>query len=247
MKSILFLILGMILLLTSCTVTENIYVEVDGSGKFNVDMDGSSLLAMMPNDSLKNEKSIDSTFTFKQLLADHKDSIAKLSGEEQQMLKKIENFNMRMQMNQEQKQFLFSLETNFKNVSELQDAITAINAISLLQNKATKPIEFGSAFPSDGLVNNNATLRYSLKGSKFSRIAVLNKVEKQTHNEEAAEMNNMIFASSNYIVKYHFAKPVKKVSNTSALFSEDRKTVTLQYPFLDYMDHPDKLNVEVEF
>ena len=57
----------------------------------------------------------------------------------------------------------------------------------------------------------------------------------------------MIFASSNYIVKYHFAKPVKKVSNTSALFSEDRKTVTLHYPFSEYMENPEKLNLEVEF
>lgn len=247
MKSILFLILGMTLLLTSCTVTENIYIEADGSGKFNVDLDGSSLMAMMPKDSLKNEKSIDSTFTFKQLLADNKDSIAKLPISEQQQLKKLENFNMRMQMNQEQKQFLFSLQTNFKNVSELQDAMTAINAISLLQNKANKATEFGSAIPSEGLVNNNSTLSYSFKGNKFTRIAVLNKVKKEMLNEEAAEMNKMIFASSNYIVKYHFAKPVKKVSNTSALFSEDRKTVTLHYPFSEYMENPEKLNLEVEF
>uniref|UniRef100_UPI0026395ABB hypothetical protein n=1 Tax=Flavobacterium sp. TaxID=239 RepID=UPI0026395ABB len=216
-------------------------------GKFNVDLDGSSLMAMMPKDSLKNEKSIDSTFTFKQLLADNKDSIAKLSIDEQQLLKKLENFNMRMQMNQEQKQFLFSLQTNFKNVSELQDAMTAINAISLLQNKANKATEFGSAIPSEGLANNNSTLSYSFKGNKFTRIAILNKVKKETLNEEAAEMNKMIFASSNYIVKYHFAKPVKKVSNTSALFSEGRKTVTLQYPFSEYMEHPEKLNLEVEF
>ena len=88
---------------------------------------------------------------------------------------------------------------------------------------------------------------YSFKGNKFTRIAVLNKVKKEMLNEEAAEMNKMIFASSNYIVKYHFAKPVKKVSNTSALFSEDRKTVTLHYPFSEYMENPEKLNLEVEF
>jgi hypothetical protein len=49
------------------------------------------------------------------------------------------------------------------------------------------------------------------------------------------------------IIKYHFAKPVKKVSNSSALFSENRKTVTLQYPFAEYMGNPEKLNLEVEF
>lgn len=247
MKSIMFLILGVTLLLTSCTVTENIFVEADGSGNFNVDLDGSSLMAMMPKDSLKNEKSMDSTFTFKQLLADNKDSIAKLPISEQQQLKKLENFKMRMQMNQEQKQFLFSLQTNFKSVSELQDAMVAINAMSSLQNKTNKATEFGSAIPSEGLANNNSTLSYSFKGNKFTRIAVLNKEKKAALNEEAAEMNKMIFASSNYIVKYHFAKPVKKVSNAAALFSEDRKTITIQYPFSEYMDAPEKMNIEVEF
>lgn len=32
--------------LTSCTFTENIYVNDNGAGKFSVDMDGSSLMAM---------------------------------------------------------------------------------------------------------------------------------------------------------------------------------------------------------
>lgn len=242
-----FLVLSMILLLTSCTVTENIYIEADGSGKFNVDLDGSSLMAMMPKDSLKNEKSIDSTFTFKQLLADNKDSIAKLPISEQQQLKKLENFNMRMQMNQDQKQFLFSLQTNFKNVSELQDAMVAINAMSSLQNKVNKTNEFGAGVPADGFANNNAVVSYSFKGNKFKRTATLNTSKKVVQNEEAAEMNKMIFASSNYIVKYHFAKPVKKVSNTAAMFSEDRKTITIQYPFSEYIDAPEKMNIEVEF
>ena len=77
-----------------------------------------------------------------------------------------------MQMNQEQKQFLFSLQTNFKNVSELQDAMVAINAISALQNKANKA-EFGATIPSEGVANNNSTLTYALQGNKFTRTAAL--------------------------------------------------------------------------
>ena len=57
----------------------------------------------------------------------------------------------------------------------------------------------------------------------------------------------MIYESSKYVIKYHFPKPVKKVSNKTALFSEDRKTITIEYSFNEYMDNPDKLNFEVEF
>ena len=65
--------------------------------------------------------------------------------------------------------------------------------------------------------------------------------------DSTADMSKMIFASSNYIIKYHFPKRIKKVSNPNALFSEDRKSITIQYPFTDYMENPDKLNFDVEF
>lgn len=242
-----FLVVSMLFWVTSCTVTENIYVNTDGSGKFNVDLDGSGLITMMPKDSLMGQKNLDSTFTFKQIMAENRDSIAKLSLEEQELLKKLENFNVRMQMNKEQKQFLFSLHTDFKNVSDLQDAMVAVNAISALQNKGFKSAEFGSGLLQEGIANNNSTLVYTLKGNIFSRIATSNKNATKNADNEATEMNKMIFASSNYILKYHFEKPVKKVSNASALFSEDRKTITIQYPFSEYMDHPEKMNIVVEF
>lgn len=243
----MFLVFLITSLVTSCTVTENIYVNTDGSGKFSVDLDGSGLMTMMPKDSLMGQKNLDSTFTFKQIIAENKDSIAKLPIDEQQLLKKLENFNVRMQMNQEQKQFLFTLSTDFKKVSDLQDAMVAVNAMSALQNKGFKSAEFGSGLLQEGIANNNSTLVYTFKGNTFSRIASSNKNATKNADNEATEMNKMIFASSNYILKYHFAKPVKKVSNPAALFSEDRKTITIQYPFSEYMDNPERMNIEVEF
>ena len=55
------------IIFSSCTFTEDIYINDDGTGKFTMDMDGSSLMAMIPKDSGKVEKNIDSTFTFKEL------------------------------------------------------------------------------------------------------------------------------------------------------------------------------------
>ena len=99
--------------LTSCTFTENIYINDDGSGKFSFDMDASAIMAMIPNDSLKSdktssEKDIDSVFTFSEILESKKDSISKLPKEQQEKLKKMENFSMKMKMNEAKKEFLFS-------------------------------------------------------------------------------------------------------------------------------------------
>ncbi|MDR7212330.1 hypothetical protein [Flavobacterium piscis] len=240
----------LIAILTSCTFTENIYVNDNGTGKFSVDMDGSSLMAMA-GDQLGDQmgadakKNIDSTFTFKQLFEEKKDSITKLSPEAQKELKKLENFVVSTKMNAEKKEFLMTLSTDFKNVNELQDILQTLSTLQKLE-KGT-----GSAAATafgEGFGNNNTKLNYTYDGKKFTRKAVIDTQKlAEKANDTAPDMSKMIFASSNYILKYHFPKKIKKVSNPNALFSEDRKTITIQHTFTDYMDNPDKLNFEVEF
>jgi len=233
--------------LTSCTFTENMYVNDNGTGKFSIDVDGSTLM-QMAGDQLGSQmgadakKSIDSTFTFKQIMAQKQDSISKLSPEAQKEIKKLENFVFNIKMNGEQKQFLMNIATDFKNVNELQDILQSMSTLQKLEGGA------GPSTPFAGLGDNKSKLSYTYDGKKFTRKAIIDK-QKLTGKaaDTTADMSKMMFASSNYIIKYHFPKRIKKVSNPNALFSEDRKTVTIQYPFTDYMENPDKLNFEVEF
>ncbi|OUL63226.1 hypothetical protein [Flavobacterium sp. AJR] len=248
MKLIKFLSLSLLLAtLTSCTFTENIDIADNGSGKFSLDMDGSALMAMA-GQQLGNEvgdatKSIDSTFSFKEMFKNKKDSIAKLSPEEQKELKKLENFVVHMKMNTEQKQFMLDLKTDFKNVNELQDMMKTMSALQNIEkNKASD-----NKMPFNGDFSNNSTVSFSYDGKKFNRKVILNPKETNKPAEDSLGMYKMIFASSNYVIKYRFPKKVKKVSNANALFSEDRKTITIQYPFTDYMENPTKLGLEVEF
>jgi hypothetical protein len=233
--------------LTSCTFTENMYINDNGTGKFSVDIDGSALMEMA-GDQLGNQmgadakKNVDSTFTFKQLIAEKQDSISKLSPEAQKEIKKLENFVFNIKMNGEQKQFLMNISTDFKSVNELQDILQSMSSLQKLEGGNAPSTPFA------GLGDNKSKLSYTYDGKKFTRKAI---IDKQKITEKAADstadMSKMMFASSNYIIKYHFPKPVKKVSNPNALFSDDRKTITIQYPFTDYMENPDKLNFDVEF
>lgn len=226
---------------SACTVTENISFHADGSGNFSLDMDASELMAMVPNDSLKKEQNnqdIDSTFTFKQLLAEKKDSISKLPLADQAKLKKLEDYTMKMKMSAAQKQFFFSINREFKNVSELQDGMDVMNEVQRLGNPQ-------KGMPAGGL-SNNSSVAYALTDKKFTRKAVLDK-KAASAIDASDDGYKMIYESSNYIVTYHFPKRVKKVSNENAIFTEDRKTITIEYPFIDYLQNPDKLNFEVEF
>ena len=133
--------------LTSCTFTENIYINDNGSGKFSVDVDGSSLMAMA-GDQLGSQmgadakKNIDSTFTFKQLIAEKQDSISKLSPEAQKEIKKLENFVFNIKMNGEQKQFLMKIATDFKSVNELQDILQSMSTLQKLEGGASPSTPF---------------------------------------------------------------------------------------------------------
>ena len=225
----LFFLFGLLLVLTSCTFTENVYIETDGSGKYTLDMDGSSFMAMMPKDSLTNQKSIDSTFTFRQLFQEKKDSIAKLSKQEQEKLKKLENFTMKMKMDYDKQQFLFSMFTPFKSVADLQDVMDGMGQLQKMsKDKKSAMGTMGGA----GLLSNSGTkVNYLYDGKKFSRKAVVDKNALSKIDNDSLAQYKMIFESSKYILKYHFPKAVKTVSNKSAMFSEDRKTITMEFNF----------------
>ncbi|KDN54905.1 hypothetical protein [Flavobacterium seoulense] len=241
----------LVLTLASCNFTENINVQPDGTGTFALEMDGSGFMAMAGDQALKgldpakNKKSIDSTFLFKQIFEEKKDSIAKLAPEQQAALKKLENFVMNIKMNPEAKQFLFSMNTPFKSINELDGVMESMGSLKDLKGKSDK--KDNPAAMLSGLGNNNSKLSFSYNGKNFIRKAIVSKEALNKINADSTGMAKMIFASSKYTLKYHFPKAVKSVSNPDAMFSADRKTITVEYPFTDYSENPEKLNLNVVF
>ena len=109
-------------------------------------------------------------------------------------------------------------------------------------------------------LNIPLTLPKWIDGKKFSKIlSKLEKkeeIEKQEVSKESEELSeelklkqsmDMFYAQSSFKVVYQFPKPVKKVSVENALYSQDRKTVTIEYPLKDYIETPEKASFEVEF
>ncbi|WP_452221358.1 hypothetical protein [Lacinutrix salivirga] len=234
------------LFLTSCQFSENIYINEDGSGKMEFAFDGSQLM-QMAGDKMKegNEKAMDSTFSFKELFDAKRDSISKLPAEEQEKLKSLEKFSMHMKMDPEASLMQFEMFTDFKNASELQDMFKAMNNFSNMKGKGKAEVNTANN-PFSSLGENGATeLKYNYDGKTFSRsVTVTDKELYKQMTDSIGEMGAM-FGSSTYKLNYHFPKPVKSVSNENAMFSADRKTVTLEFPFMKYMTDPEALNLEV--
>ena len=258
-------------LLASCSITEKMIINEDGTGKFSYEIDGSKMMSMMGS-AMKDESSstkkkknkkdsvskkiIDSTFTFKEMFADKQDSIAKLPLAEQEKIKKMEKFSMHMVMDEENGIMNYNMFTDFESVKELQDVMSPVETMKNVSPAGKQAGGMGIA--SDELLDNSST-SFFYDGKKFKKIVSLKEKVKDDNPEEdevteedelAASMKeslDMFYTQSNFRIVYEFPKAVKKVSIANALYSEDRKTITIEYPLKDYMENPASLNFEVEF
>ncbi|WP_396147164.1 hypothetical protein [Flavobacterium sp.] len=273
MKSIkLLFALLLTLAMTSCTITEKMIINDNGSGKFAYDIDGTKMMSMMGSAfkgddkedtkkdkketvNRKNKKVVDSTFTFKEMFASKQDSISKLSPEEQAKIKKMERFSVRTIIDEEKGIMNYSMFTDFNSISELQDVMSPVESMKSISPTGKKSGGMGMA--PDALEDNSST-SFFYDGKTFKKTVakiekkkdVTEEVEEGSEDDVANKMKeslDMFYDQSNFKVVYQFPKAVKKISIENALYSEDRKTITIEYPLKDYMENPDKLNFEVTF
>lgn len=270
MKSIkLLFALFLSLSITSCTITEKMIINDNGSGKFTYDIDGTKMMSMMgsafkgdeKDNKKKNKKDgsskkvMDSTFTFKEMFASKKDSIAKLSPEEQAKIKKMERFSVRTIIDEEKGIMNYSMFTDFNSISELQDVMSPVESMKSISPTGQKSGGMGMA---PNALEDNSSTSFFYDGKTFKKTVakiekkkeVVEKAEEGSEEDVANKMKeslDMFYDQSNFKIVYQFPKAVKKISIENALYSEDRKTITIEYPLKDYMENPDKLNFEVVF
>lgn len=238
MKTTLLLALGLTLsfITTSCNFTENITVSQDGSGKASFDMDGSQLMAMAGG-QMGDAKAIDSTFTFKEIFANKKDSIAKLSKAEQDHIKSLENLTVKIQMNAQEGQMNVNVLNNFKKVTEVSDVMQSFIDIARVKSPDKAEVM--------GFLNNHATVKYSYDGKTFKRnVEVAQNVVKQA---DSLNMYKSMLTESTYTINYKFPKKIKSVSNKTAVIGDDKQSLSVTYKLLDYLDNPTQLGLQVEF
>ncbi|WP_282050710.1 hypothetical protein [Maribacter aquivivus] len=228
-------------LFAACNFTEEIYFNEDGSGKMSIIFDGSEMMQMIPDsDSTQLDKAIDSTLVFKDLLREKKDSIAQLSPEEQAKLKKLEPFSLHMKVDPEGGVMNFDMYTDFKKVSDVNDAFNAFQNAS-----AVGPIAGGKSMPG-GATEETTTVNYSFDKNTFKRETVILDQELFEKSLDSLASAEMFLSSSTYTFKYHFPRRVKSTNIEEATFSMDGKTMLHEVNFLQMMKDPESMVIEVE-
>ncbi len=243
-KIVFAFLLGMVFL--ACNFTEELHLNEDGSGKINIHFDGNEMMAMMASmqtDSTDLEKAIDSTIVFKDLLEEQKDSIAQLTPEEQAKLKKLEPFSLHMVMNPEEQVMRFDLFSDFKNISEVDDAFNAFQDASAMN---PPPGGDASKTPPMGANQQTTKVNYEFSGNKFKRTIEIIDKELFKKGMDSLKSAEMFLSGSTYTFKYHFSRKVKSANVEGATFSLDGKTMTYEVDFLQMMKDPESILLEVE-
>ncbi|AFL80204.1 hypothetical protein Aeqsu_0696 [Aequorivita sublithincola DSM 14238] len=239
----LFFLLALVFITASCQFTETMVMNEDGSGTMSVEVNLNEMMAfggaaMMDSGVVK----VDTIIYIKQYLEEKKDSISKLSKSEQEKLKKLENFNIHMKMNSETSEMTYDISTKFKNISEANDMLSALERAENLMPNKDGNTEIKKEEDSPEVIGVN----YSFKNGIFKRDAFIKDEKEHQKQVDSMKSAEAFMGSSNYMLNYTFPKKIKKTSNPEATFSEDKKTLSVQAPFTEYFKNPDLLDLEVE-
>lgn len=257
MKKILSL-LALLFVLTSCNFTEEITFKEDGSGEFTMVYDMSEVMNKMKemgmdsSDEEREPEKVDSIIYFKDIIKERADSIAVMPKEEQERIKALEDFIMKMRMDEEKGVFDIGIGTKFKNFNDLPEVLKNLeDAKKMSSGGAGQMSRMGETAVAKATQNSLEMLDYSFDGKTFSR-SLKKDVERSQEdmdalNEEMAQMGEAkdMFEAMSYTLLYNFPKKIKSVSNKNAVIENDGKTVRLELNFIEMIKSPELMSLDV--
>jgi len=228
---------------TSCEFSETLVLNPDGSGEMRIQMDASDMIAMMSamggQDEMKGmDEKIDTTFFFRDFLAENRDSIASLPLEQQAKLKKLEPYGVHINMDANDEKLVYDVFISFNSISEANNMFDVFNQIS------NTGINSASATESS-VTQESIKVNYTFENNIFKRDAYI--TDKALHQRELDSLKSMemMLSGTMYKLNYSFPKKIKSSSQPDATFSSDRKTLYFQTEYLEYLKNPNLLNIEV--
>jgi hypothetical protein len=166
-------------------------------------------------------------------MAEYKDSIQALSVEEQQILDDLRPLNLRINSDTVANTLTISLYGDFVNTESLNRTFKTFGH----ENKIAEKV------PSVRIIENAS--RYFWNGKTMKREIDPDILKKLKDAPEQNKELMDILSDEIMIVKYHFPKKVKNISNPNAMLSQDEKTVIIEYPVADFINSSEKINIEI--
>jgi len=249
----LILFFSLLLFCSSCVDIEEHYdFKADGSCNVVYGFDMSRALAVLVNlmsDSVRATPQFsmkkDTTLNFYSALPDTTQE--KMNLDEINMAK---SSNLNVKMDLSKSIMKVSINHVAKNAEDLQYYLQHISKISMndqFKSLAKNNTE-ARGFDAQQLVAGEDYYSYEVTPHKFYRIidkAKFNAFLKKTQSTLA--MAKAMLIDMPYKIVLNFARPVKKVNNSKAVLSADRKHVTLVTNMDEMIKDPTVMNLKIDF
>jgi len=251
-KLYLLFISLVVLCLSSCVDIEEHYdFKQDGSCNVVYGFDMSNAVSVLMNlmsDSVRAtpqfSMSKDTTLNFYSALPDSTQQ--KLSPDEANMAK---SSNLTVKMDLRKSIMKVNINHLAKNAADLEYYLQHISKISMNgQINDVAKNSTGKGFDAQQLVAGQDYYSYEVTPHKFYRIidkTKFNAFLKKTQSTLA--MAKAMLIDMPYKIVLNFAHPVKKINNTKAIVSADRKHVTLITNMDEVIKNPSVMNLKIDF
>lgn len=238
MKHILIFLL--LLSFSSCQITETININPDGSGDVELVQlrEENSYMQLAGEEYAKENVFQDTTYVFKEYIDKYKENFLKYTAQEQQLFQKYSNVKVHVKKSSFEKEFRTVFSLHFNKVSEIPDLSKTEDYASDIQHNYALTAE-----------NHYFRIVYDFDGKIFKRsVSIINTAEFEKAKEGSEKFKAKYGSSKltqSYILKYHFPKNIKSVSNSNAIISSDGKSFTLEFQLADCLQNPESTNLDV--
>ncbi|MBE0391059.1 hypothetical protein [Flavobacterium sp. PL002] len=236
----IFLLLFALSLFTSCEITETVHINPDNSGTIEYDShrNENSYMQIAKEEYSKETIFKDTTYVFQGYIDKYNANFIKYTPQEQELFNRFKNVKVHIKKSAFDKEFRNTITQEFSNVEDIADLTKTEHYVDdIIHNYALTAEE------------HYYNIRFTLKDNTFNRIVTITdeaiyKTEKEKLQNFKKQLANFNLVQS-YIIKYHFPRKIKTVSNPNAVISADKKSLELNLKIIDFLENPTSTNLEV--
>jgi hypothetical protein len=256
----LFIILVSCCFISCLDTVEQLDIKESGAGTLNMNMDMGKAAEMMKGfmapEELAKEK-LDRVIDTTILMKDVVDTSTKITPERKALLR---NGKMHLTMNLANNILKMDMSYPYQSQAQLTQIYAALqdggmNMGSMMQalsggdkDDAANPAP-GGADAGDNPSQLSNVYDITVTPTQYKRVLNKERYQKMMSNpkiEEAKGMSSMM-GEMNYTIALNLPRPVKKVSNSKAVISNDKKNVMLKSDLFAIFDHPELLELTVDY
>lgn len=230
----------LLLLISSCQITETININPDGSGNIEVVelRDENSHMQAVGEAYSREDIFEDTTYIFNDYITKYKEIFLKYTPVEQQLFRKYSNVKVHVKKSSFEKEFRNTYTQDFNKVSDIPNLYKTQLYASDLKNNHALTAE-----------KHYYKIEYSFDGAVFKRLVAITDQEQLQKERDRFKKIDSRYASlkpvQSYILQYHFPKKIKSVSNEKVIISSDKKALTLEFQLSECLQNPEMTSLEV--